>query len=324
MQKDSLEPSKSRRTVLKAFGAASALIFLPGRASAEGGLSFDGAAATVAGPFKKLGEAIAREARGKLGPGGEAQLLLTEYLERGNTKAPVEIHRLAKDGDNKARTVMGYMFDNGIGARIDYPRAVQNFALASYKDDLAQYNLGVMTLYGRGVAANEEKAMEHFMKVKKVPYAFVQMAKHALTLGQGAVALKFAESAARLKEPYGTYLYARLLIEKGEAAKGAKTMDKAAAYNVPEAIESMVYLNEHGIGMPVNAGMAVGWWIVAEVLVRGVPLDQAMESANRYALSPSDYGTARRFAAKWLLKRKAREAFDYSKTLTYSDLGRIS
>lgn len=324
MQKDSVETSHSRRTVLKAFGAASALIFLPGRASAEGGLSFEGAVSTVSGPFKKVGETIAREARGKLGQGGEAQMLLTDYLERGDKKAPLEIHRLAMEGDNKARTVLGYMFDNGIGAGIDYQKAVKNFALASYKDDLAQYNLGVMTLYGRGVAANQDKAMEHFLKVKKVPFAFVQMAKHALALGQGAVALKFAESAARLKEPYGTYLHARLLIESGDAAKGAKAMDKAASYNVPEAIESMVYLNEHGVGMPVNAGMAVGWWIVAEVLIRGVPLDQAMESANRYALSQSDYGTARRFAAKWLLKRKAREAFDYSKTLTYTDLGRIS
>lgn len=52
-------------------------------------------------------------------------------------------------------------------------------------------------------------------------------------------------------------------------------MRDAASVNVPDAIDSMVYLLENGVGTRVEPGMAAGWWIVGEVLVRGRNIEDA-------------------------------------------------
>lgn len=46
--------------------------------------------------------------------------------------------------------MLGYMLDNGVGAIPNQSRAVDYFVKASFKEELAQYNLGVMLIMGRG------------------------------------------------------------------------------------------------------------------------------------------------------------------------------
>lgn len=303
-------------------GGAFSLLMTGEAVAAESKLGWISTAETISGPFKSIGERLSREARGRVGKGGEAQLLLDDFLLQGDRTAPAAIYRLARNGDDKARTVLGYMLDNNVGAPKNHALAAENFALAAPKDELARYNLGVLLLNGRGVQENPTKAMSHFMQVKRVPYVFVLMSLHALDLDQKAIALDLAEKAHNRKDEYGTYLFARLLIEQGESVKGAKLMQSAARAGVLEAIASMVYLTENGIGLPANNGMAIGWWVISEVTSGRATLDDALESAERFNLSNGELGVARRFSSKWLMNYVPRVPFDYTKTLTYSDLDR--
>lgn len=323
MEKPNSPASASRRSALKVLGGAGITFLLPGKALAEDSLSFSTALGSIEGPFKKIGEALSREAKGKLGAGGKAQQYLDDYLLRGDKNGPAEIYRLAKGGDEKAHVVLGYMFDNGIGVERNSARAIDSFALGAYGEPLGSYNLGVMTLMGRGITADEDQALTHFMKAKRIPYAFTLLTLKAIERNQGAIAIKFAEKAHKLKDPYGTYLYARLLVESKSYKDGTKRMEEAASQGVPDALVSMVYLTEHGLGVNPNPGLAVGWWIVSEVLGKGATLEQAINSAERYSLNDSDYKSAQRFASKWLINRTPYIGFDYTKTITYSDLVRV-
>lgn len=312
----------SRQAALGAALSTAFMFALPGAAKAADALNFTPTVEAITGPFKDIGKRLAREARGRIGAGGEAQLLLEDYLERGDAHAPVEVHRLAKSGDAKARTVLGYMFDNGIGAQKDERKAFENFLLAASKEDLARYNLGVMMRHGRGTTANVSKAMEHFMQVKRIPWVYVPMTLHAIDQGQGAVALELAEEAHKGKDYYGSYLYARLLLEKGDNDTGARVMKEAASAGVPEAIQSMIYLFEHGVGVNVDNAMAIGWWIIDEVVNRGSTFEQAKEAAESFNVNKGELNSGARFAGKMLINRQPWVPFDYSATLTYSDLDR--
>lgn len=321
MAKNSNQAVAERRKFLRALLAATALPLVASPARADLQTLFSNPAKIMDGPLKGFAETMARKAKGAIGPGGEAQQWLDEYI-KGVPEAPIEIEKLARSGDAKAQTVLGYMLDNGIGAPINHGRAVDYFARASVKEELALYNLGVMQIMGRGVAKNPTKAMENFAKVKRIPYAYVHLARHALDSGNGPLALQLAERAANLRDSYGRYLQARLLLAKGDNALGYRSMREAATVNVPDAIDSMVYLLENGIGTRVEPGMAAGWWIVGEVLVRGRNVEDAEATIRDSSLTRSHQAEAIRFARKWLLNRKPYEPFDYTRTLTYSDLSR--
>lgn len=312
----------SRRAALGTLLGTALMFTLPEVTHAADALDFTPPMRSFTGPFKDIGERLARKTRGRVGAGGEAQLLLEDYLERGDTHAPVEIHRLANSGDAKARTVLGYMFDNGIGARKNERKAFENFMLAANKEDLARYNMGVMMRHGRGTTANVSKAMEHFMQTKRIPWVYVPMTLHAMEQGQGAVALELAEQAHKAKDSYGSYLYARLLLENGDNDAGAKVMKEAASAGVPEAIQSMIYLFEHGIGVGVDNAMAIGWWIIDQVLNRGSTFEQAEKAAESFDINKGIRSSGVSFARKMLINRQPWVPFDYSATLTYSELNR--
>lgn len=316
------KPASSQVALRRVLGASALSLLLSGQALASEGLSFDTTLKEFSGPFKSVADEIARKARGVMGKGGEPQLLLDDYLIRNDKDAPIKIHRMANRGDTKARTVLGYMFDNGIGAQRNARKALEYFALAAPNQELARYNLGVMTYYGRGTAANREKAMEHFMGVKRIAGAYVLMTLHAMDKGQGAVALKFAEMAHKLKDVYGSYLYARLLIDSGNADLGGRIMGMAANGGLQEAIVSMAYLHENGVGMPVNKGMAIGWWIINQVAYGGMDEQDARNAARSFAASESEHGVGIRFASRHLINYEHYQGVDYAKTLTYSDLER--
>ena len=318
----SRKPASSKVALRRILQISALSFFLSGQSLASEALSFDTTLKELSGPFKSVADEIARKARGVMGKGGEPQLLLDDYLIRQDKEAPLKIHRLASSGDAKARTVMGFMLDNGIGAVRNPRRALEYFALGAHKQELARYNLGVMTYYGRGTSANPDKAMEHFMSIKRIPGAYVLMTLHAMNKGQGAVALRFAEKAHKLKDQYGSYLYARLLIDSGNPDLGARIMSVAANGGLSEAIVSMVYLHENGIGGPVNKGMAIGWWIVNEVAYKGMDLEDARNRARSFSASESEYAIGFRFASRHLINYERYQAQDYSKTLTYSDLER--
>ncbi len=271
--------------------------------------------------FSQLAKDGAERAAAQAKPGKYPQLLF-EKFQGGEEKALYQLYTLAKEGDPNARTVMGWMFDNGVGVEADHYKAAELFTLAAPKVELARYNLGVLTLAGRGAAASPQKAMEHFAKCKRIGEAFVHLAWYAVEQGRGNAALEFAEKAAALRHPAGMYLYARLLIEKGDGKQGAPIMRRAANANEREAVQAMAAIYNRGLGVEVDPGMAAGWWINDRVLNHGESLPDAERAIERFSISKADQGKATRFARKWLTNRTAAIAFDPKATLNFTDFRR--
>lgn len=276
----------------------------------------------LSGPLSQFSDELSTRAN-SLGKPGHYPQELFEQFQEGDQRARLELYRLSEHGDEYARTIIGWMFDNGVGAVQNSQKAADLFLLASISIPLANYNLGVLFLQGRGVVQNTEKAMEYFGQSKRIPAAFVQLAYFAIEQKKGNTALHFAEKAARLRDPIGMYLYGRLLIEKGENKTGAQYMNKAARSDYPEAITSMIVLYGQGIGMSLDRGMSVGWWMIDQVLIQGQPLDATEKAIDRFNLNRSEQAKAIRFARKWLMNRKPMEQFDYTKTLNFQNLRRF-
>lgn len=275
----------------------------------------------LAGPLAEFAEELSDQAKAQGRVGRYAEVLFEEY-QKGDETARLKLYTLSKDGDPYARTIMGWMFDNGVGVAKNSRRAADLFLLASSDVPLAAYNLGVLYMQGRGVEKNIDKAVEHLMRAKRIAAAYVQLANYALEEKQGLIALNFAKQAAQRNDPTGLYLYGRLLLEKGESKSAVAPLRRAASANQQQAVESMIYLYERGIGLTQDPGMAAGWWIINEVLFRDQTLQAAEEAVDRFSLSKGDKAKGIRFARKWLLNREPMAPFDYTATLNFSDIPR--
>ncbi len=314
------EPTDSRRRrALKQILAIGGLCFAPGLVRAQNKELFSDRPQDLDGPLSQFAKDLAKRAQ-SLGNRGRYAQTLYEEFEKGDKRARIELYKLAQAGDEDARTIMGWMFDNGVGVTRNSTKAAELFLLASKKVPLAHYNLGVLLLQGRGVARDERAAMGHFNKATRVSAAFMQLAYYALDHEKGNTALHFAEIAAKQKDPAGMYLYGRLLLEKGEAREGQRYVLQAAQANFPAAITSMVAIYEKGLGVSADAGMAAGWWIVDQVLNGGQAQQRSEEAIRRFDLTDGDKAKAIRFSRKWLINRKLAPPFDYTKTLNFETL----
>lgn len=276
----------------------------------------------MSGPLEQFADELSTRAN-SLGKKGRYPQELFERFEKGDSRARLELYQLSQDGDPHARTIIGWMFDNGVGAVRNSEKAAELFMLASISNSLAHYNLAVLYLQGRGVQQNTEKAMEHFGQTKRIPAAFIQLSHYALSQKMGNAAIHFAEKAARQRDPAGMYLYGRLLLEKGEDRLGAQNTQRAARENYPDAITAMTVLHRDGIGLQKDAGMAAGWWVIDNVLNKGQTLDSSEKSVERFTLTSQEKAKAIRFARKWLMNREPMQPFDYTKTLNFSDVPRL-
>jgi uncharacterized protein len=69
----------------------------------------------------------------------------------------------AAQGEVKAQTTLGVMYDKGKGVPQDYPEALKWYRLAATQGDaLAQYNLGVMYDMGKGVPQDYAEALKWY------------------------------------------------------------------------------------------------------------------------------------------------------------------
>src|SRR5690606_24388131 len=284
----------ARRRFVKRLLAVVALGCKPAHLLAQSNPLFEDRPEDLTGPLSQFADQLSTRANA-LGKPGRYPQELFERFEKGDKRARLELYSLSQEGDEYARTIVGWMFDNGVGAVRNSEQAAEMFILASVSIPLAQYNLGVLFLQGRGVPQNTNRAMEHLGSATRIPPAFVQFARFAISEKKGNAALHFAEKAARLRDPAGLYLYGRLLIEKGEVKKGAQFTHRAARADFPEAITSMVVLYSDGVGLPKDAGMAAGWWIIDSVLNQGQTLDSSEKAIERFDLNRLDRAKAIRF-----------------------------
>ena len=97
-----------------------------------------------------------------------------EAYERGDFIAALKEWRpLAEQGDARAQYLLGFMYDNGEGIKLDYAEAVKWYRLAAEQGEVrAQVNLGAMYMDGQGVTQDYAEAVRW----------------HRLAAGQGVAA----------------------------------------------------------------------------------------------------------------------------------------
>lgn len=254
---------------------------------------------------------------------GKYPQMLFEKWQAGDLGALTELYSLAKKRDTNAQTVIGYMLDNGLGFPLDHTEAFTYFASAAPLDnELAQYNLGVLYMYGRGVNQNTDVALDWFAKAKKYPPAFMQIANYAVSVGDHDSASAWANKAAKANNKDGLYLSGRLLLQKGEPNEGFININKAARLGQIDAVASMPALYMDGIGTKASIGMGIGWWIIEKVHNQGESIEEVIVQAQRFDASVIEKSQGVRYARRFLLNRKPPSVFNYTKTMMFEEYER--
>lgn len=78
------------------------------------------------------------------------------------------LERAARDGRASARTLIGWMYAEGIGGKVDLARAAQHYREAAQQGEpSARNNLGELHEKGRGVDKDEGKAFEYYLSAAR-------------------------------------------------------------------------------------------------------------------------------------------------------------
>lgn len=90
----------------------------------------------------------------------------TSAYKRGDYETALSVFRpLAENGDAKAQSILGMMYNYGEGVAVDYRQSARWYRLAAEQSyGVAQYNLGMAYLDGKGVSADTDKAIEWLTK----------------------------------------------------------------------------------------------------------------------------------------------------------------
>ncbi|WP_413460792.1 tetratricopeptide repeat protein [Herbaspirillum huttiense] len=244
-------------------------------------------------------------------------LLLWAQIKSGKREAVPDLIALARDGNPRAQNVVGYMFDNGEGVQADPKKAVSYFKAAAEKFPLAKYNLGVMTLYGRGTKQDEVQAMQLFRDSAisaGIEQACVQLALYHLKKNELDDALKWANEGSNRGSVKSFYLLGRVLYQQQKFAEAATWLQKAAAASEPNApaVISMMYRDGKGLGKSPTMGAA--WWLIYTSYSRK-QIGNQLAGVQSFHLTEEEQRRAIAFANNWLSTHGVERKVDYRKTL---------
>lgn len=238
-------------------------------------------------------------------------------FKAGDRAALPKLFDLAQSGNSRAQNVVGYLLDRGEGVKQNSTAAASYFAAASADYPLAQYNLAVLTLLGRGVPKDEAKAMQMFessMKEAAVDLAAVRLSIYYLKKGNQDKAWMWANEGANRGNVTAYYLLGRMLYERKEYQEAYNWLTKASQASEPNAPAILSAMYKHGHGMDQNMKMAASWWLIYIGLNKGKP---GMSSAglSSFGLSPKEQNDSTSFATNWLATHKNMKRPDYDATL---------
>ncbi len=158
------------------------------------------ALATLLGLFLAASAAVAQTSQFEKG---------IEAAHRGEYELAIELWRpLAEEGDLKAQTYMGLMYDNGWGVPQDYAEAHRWFLRAAEKGYAkAQYHLAFSFHQGRGVQRSQTEALKWYNRAaaqgeSAAQYNLGKIYAHGLVVRRDLVeAYKWLALAARGSSP---------------------------------------------------------------------------------------------------------------------------
>jgi len=262
------------------------------------------------------------EARAKW-KAGQASLAATSAWSDVKKYAPGAVKRLddiAKQGDPDALNMMGWLYDNGeYGVPTNPKNALQYFQVAADKgNDVAIFNIGTMTYYGRGVTANEEGSFKYFSKAaenKMVVRACVRSAVYAFKkkMSQSQIA-DWVQCATDKNNPTGFYLRGRLEYQAGRFDTAAIWLQKAADAMEPNAPWLMSRLYSESPGLNPDKILAAGWWEIGAML-NSKKTGINVAGLDNFSLTDEERERANHFASQWVSSHGQISPLKYSKTI---------
>jgi TPR repeat protein len=230
---------------------------------------------------------------------------LAKRAAYGDTIARQALEDLAAAGDTMAEHYMGQLTLAGRGVKRDVERAVEWFRRAAAKGDTASaHNLGVIHERATGALKNREEALKWYRFAAERGFAPSQA-----NLGQMLSASKdpegqqWIEKAAAQANPRGLYLLGMLRLESGDDAKAAELLGRAAEGKDRDAQFQLSRLLGAGRGTAKDEVLAMQ--LLRKAADQGQAEAQYLLAA---AYSRGLYGLARSDieAAEWL-RRSARQ-----------------
>jgi TPR repeat protein len=156
-------------------------------------------------------------------------------LERRDfARAKMLAEEAAARGEPSANSLLGQLYEQGLGVRRDYGKAVEWYAKgAALGDAQSQFSLGMLLVTGRGVAKNKKRAAQFFELAAAKNYSY---AEYNLAL-----------------------LYAEGVVYPQDYAKVAMWLKKAAAQNHVQAQYDLGGMYRAGIGTPKDEAKGEYW-----------------------------------------------------------------
>jgi transglutaminase-like putative cysteine protease len=149
--------------------------------------------------------------------------------------AMTRLKPIAADGNRRAQSYVGSMYETGRGVERDYGEAMRWFLMAAEQgDDYSQSHIGYLYEQGLGVARDEKLAAEWYAKAADRGYAWAQMSLGLLYVHGRGVPLDFAKAIFWLRN-------------------AADRNESRAQYNLGWAYES-------GTGVPKDTQEAIKWY----------------------------------------------------------------
>ena len=185
-----------------------------------------------------------------------------------------EIKKKATQGDARAQSILGVLYDSGNGVEQDHAKAAKWFRLAAKQGDAeAQSILGVLYYSGNGVEQDHAKAAEYFRLAANQGSALAQSTLGVLyDIGKGveqdhAEAAKWFRLAAKQGETraqfnLGVLYYSGKGVEQ-DHAEAAKWFRLAAEQGSAGAQFNLGGLYYNGRGVEQNHAEAVKWFRLA-------------------------------------------------------------
>lgn len=234
-----------------------------------------------------------------------------------------QLEAIAQGGDAEAQNMMGWLYDNAdarYGVKSNPSSAVAFFrAAANQGHDVAIYNIGVLTYYGRGLPVNVESAYKWFSRAAQsnlVSRACVRAALLGMQGNKDAFQINTnVQCATNNNSATGFFLRGKIEYDEGRFSVAEMWLSKAANALEPNAPWLLSQLYSRSPGLQINKVMAAGWW---EIGARLNPKKKGVNAIglSAFGLTENEKLKANHFAQLWISRHPLLvEPINYSKTI---------
>ena len=203
-------------------------------------------------------------------------------VSEDNAKAVEWYRKSAEQGNSEAQYYLGYMYENGRGVSQDYAKAAEWYRKSAEQGDTravewyrksaeqgnvtAQYNLGYMYHYGRGVSRDHAKAVEWYRKSAEqgnvdAQYALGYMYENGRGVSQDhAKAVEWYQKAAEQGHGGAQCQLGGMYLYRKDYTKAVNWLLRVAMRGNPDAQLQLGIMFKKGLGVYPNFDEAERWF----------------------------------------------------------------